>query len=116
MRSLLIILLVLVVFIGGVVFLFTRLAEPKAAEAFTPLKWQQIALGQTKTALYDYLGTPQQVQTAGDTWTSTVNDAKKYVLTTRYRGDTLLIGYTITFHATAFGMERITHVKTDSLP
>lgn len=114
MRTSLIIagLLLLLLFAGY--YIFTKTAEPSAIELFMPAKLHTIPIGENRTVVYDYLGTPQQTRGNEAKWIFPLNDNKRYVLAGFFR-DSILAKYTLTYEVDLFGYTRERLLKADTL-
>jgi len=105
--------LMLALLIGGYVVVF-KLIVPKTAEAFMPVKWQNIPIGQKKIAVSEYLGIP--VRKNGNTyqWEQKINDRKRYVLDVTYN-DTIAIRYSVFYEVKMFGFMQRSEISSATL-
>jgi hypothetical protein len=115
MKKWLIIIAVLLVILIGAYLAIFKMAVPKAAEAFIPLKWQNIPLGQSKTVVHHYLGEPDTVVNGKEYWEQHLNSAKKYVLDVEYLKDTISGSYRVNYEVEILGFNQATEVKSDTL-
>src|SRR5688572_12028447 len=105
--------LMMALLIGGYVVVF-KLIVPKTAAAFMPVKWQHIPLGQKKTVMHEYLGTP--LRKAGNIyqWEQKIDNRKRYVLDVTYN-DTIAIKYFVAYEVKVLGFIQRSEIKSDSI-
>jgi hypothetical protein len=115
MRKWLIIIgLLLLLFVAGYFAVF-KFMVPKVAASFMPVKWQNIPLGQKRTVLLEYLGTPDSSISNNDHWQQKINEMKKYVLDVKYNEDSVAVVYNINYEVDLLGFVQRTQVLADSL-
>ena len=107
--------LLAVLLVAGYFAIF-KATVPSVAKAFTPLKWENIPIGEKRILVHEYLGLPDSVMPEKDLWFSPINDMKRYVLDITYQEDSIARDYSITYEVDLFGLKHESEVASyDSL-